>query len=99
VAQQTQPVLALGLRTVPRADLPGGGAGTSPGGGNFVVTNVSASIVSAEANVPNVRFVRIELPGQDKILSLAEVQLFQGQDNVALSGRATQSSTAFAGEA
>ncbi len=41
---------ALGLRTLPSPDLPGGGAGTSgtgQNGGNFVVTNVSATIVTA----------------------------------------------------
>lgn len=96
---RSQSLQALGLRTVPSAELPGEGAGTSLGGGNFVVTNVSASVVSAEPAVSGVRFARIELPGQDKILSLAEVQLFHGQDNVALNARASQSSTAYAGEA
>lgn len=96
---KTRHLQALGLRTVPRGELPGGGAGTSRTGGNFVVTNVSASVVSAESTVAGVRFARIELPGQDKILSLAEVQLFHGQDNVALNAQASQSSTAYAGEA
>ncbi len=98
-AIQGQPVRALGLRTVPTAELPGGGAGTSPAGGNFVVTNVSASVLSAGTEVSGVRFARIELPGQGKILSLAEVQLFNGQENVALNARTSQSSTAFGGAA
>ncbi len=38
------------------------------------------------------QYVRIELPGKDKILSLAEVQLLKGEENVALKGKATQSS-------
>ncbi|MFP6666446.1 MAG: DUF1553 domain-containing protein [Pirellulales bacterium] len=47
----------------------------------------------------NTRFVRIELPGQKKFLSLAEVQVLVGQDNVARSGTATQINTAFEGPA
>lgn len=97
--EQTQLVQALGLRTLPHAELPGGGAGTSASGGNFVVTGVSASVSTAKPEVAGVRFVRVELPGQDKILSLAEVQVFVGEVNVALKSRATQSSTAFGGEA
>jgi len=44
-------------------------------------------------------FLRIEIPGTQKILSLAEVEVFQGSENVARRGRASQSSTAFAGPA
>lgn len=39
------------------------------------------------------RFVRIELPGKEKILSLAEVQIMNGETNLAPAGKATQSST------
>ena len=39
------------------------------------------------------RFVRIELPGQKKILSLAEVQVWHSDQNLAATGKATQSST------
>ena len=39
------------------------------------------------------RFVRIELPGTKRILTLAEVEVFSGDKNVAGSGKATQSST------
>jgi hypothetical protein len=39
--------------------------------------------------------VRIELPGKDKILSLAEVEVFSGSENVARNGHARQSSVAF----
>jgi hypothetical protein len=45
------------------------------------------------------RFVRVELPGEGKILSLAEVQVFSGGANVARGGKAEQSSTAFDGPA
>jgi cytochrome c553 len=43
------------------------------------------------------RFIRIELPGKEKILSLAEVQAFRGETNVAAGKTATQSSVAFEG--
>ena len=39
------------------------------------------------------RFVRIELPGEKRILTLAEVEVFSGGKNIANSGKATQSST------
>ncbi|MCA9095685.1 MAG: DUF1553 domain-containing protein, partial [Planctomycetaceae bacterium] len=50
--------------------------------------------VSAEP-IPPVKgqFVRIELPGEKKILSLAEVEVLSGETNVAKEGKATQSST------
>jgi len=39
------------------------------------------------------RFVRIELPGEKHILTLAEVEVFSDGKNIAKSGKATQSST------
>ncbi|MCA9057023.1 MAG: discoidin domain-containing protein, partial [Planctomycetaceae bacterium] len=39
------------------------------------------------------RFVRIELPGDKRILTLAEVEVFSGGKNIARGGKATQSST------
>jgi hypothetical protein len=42
---------------------------------------------------PNVRFVRIELPGKGKLLQLAEVQVFSGGENVAVKGVASQKTT------
>ena len=41
------------------------------------------------------RWVRIELPGKNRILSLAEVQVFADGENLALAGSATQSSTEY----
>lgn len=39
------------------------------------------------------RFVRIELPGNKRILTLAEVEVFSGGKNIARTGKATQSSS------
>jgi hypothetical protein len=45
------------------------------------------------------RFVRLTLPGQARTLNLAEVQVFSGGANVALAGKAAQSTTAYGGDA
>jgi mono/diheme cytochrome c family protein len=95
-----QSIHGLALRTLPKAELPGGGAGLS--GGNFVLTNVAATLLpehDAAKPVPHARFVRIELPGKVKILSLAEVEVFSCGKNIALQGTATQSSTQYSGDA
>lgn len=67
---------------------------------------VAAKVAESPAGVMRGRFVRIDLPGdkeqypqrileantQVKVLSLAEVQIFQGDENIALAGTARQSS-------
>jgi putative heme-binding domain-containing protein len=45
------------------------------------------------------RYVRIELPGQKKTLTLAEVEVYSDGRNVARQGKATQISTAHGGDA
>jgi putative heme-binding domain-containing protein len=45
------------------------------------------------------RYVRIELPGKRKTLTLAEVEVYSDGRNVARSGKATQSSTSNGGDA
>ena len=45
------------------------------------------------------RFVRIELPGNGRTLTLAEVEVFSGGANVARKGRATQINTSNGGDA
>ncbi len=63
-------------------------------GRNFVVTRVRAALVPPEgAKGPVARFVRIELPGKEKILQLAEVEVWSDGVNVARKGAATQSGT------
>ncbi|MBI1310870.1 DUF1553 domain-containing protein [bacterium] len=81
LAKQT--VTALRLETQP--------------GPNFVISRVLVSIVPPDGTRLSGRFVRVELPGKQKMLSLAEVQAFNGNDNVAVRGKATQSSTDFGG--
>src|SRR5262249_25041108 len=45
------------------------------------------------------RFVRIELPGRRRTLTLAEVEVYSKGRNVALQGRASQKNTAYGGDA
>jgi hypothetical protein len=56
-------------------------------------------LITPSSNRPLARYVRLELPGNDKYLSLAEVEVYKGNTNIALKGEASQSSTAFGGEA
>ena len=93
-------ITALRLETIPDAGLPAGGSGRSASG-DFRLTRIAVTAQDAdkEAAGASGRFVRIELPGKQRILSLAEVQVFAGGENVATKGTATQSSVAFDGPA
>ena len=88
---------ALRLETLTHDSLPEKGPGHA--GGNFVVSQVLAAITPKGVTRPAGRYVRIELPGKAKILSLAEVQVFRGTENVARLGASKQSSVAFDGPA
>ncbi len=93
-------IAAFRLETIPDASLPAGGSGRSPSG-DFRLTRfaVAAGDAAAKDDAVSGRFVRIDLPGTTKILSLAEVQVFAGSENVAPQGNASQSSVAFDGPA
>jgi mono/diheme cytochrome c family protein len=90
------------LEALPHASLPNNGPGHS---GRFVVNKVVAAGVMPPGGIQaSGRYIRIELPGRRKMLSLAEVQVFRGtgdqaEDNIAIKGEAKQSSTAFDGPA
>ncbi len=90
-------ISAIRLETLPLETLPGKGAGH--GGGSFVVTRVLASIIPPEGSRLDGRYVQIENTGKAQFLSLAEVQVFNGAENVALTGEAKQSTTDFGGPA
>ena len=85
------------VEVLPDERPPGRGVGHADG--SFVLTRVRASVVPNAPSAPVARYVRIELPGKERILSLAEVQVFQGTNNLARSGEARQSSTAYNGPA
>lgn len=96
LAAPLRPVRALRLECLTDEKLPGSGPGHASG--NFVITNLSAVITPPTGTAASGRFVRVELPG-DKLLSLAEVQVFDGGQNVALTGEAKQVSTDYGGDA
>jgi hypothetical protein len=96
-AQTNETITALRLEVLPDDKPPGRGVGHADG--NFVVSRVLAAIAPSNAAPLVGRYLRIELPGKEKILSLAEVQVFSGSSNVALRGEARQSSTASDGPA
>jgi hypothetical protein len=85
---------AIRLEALPHESLPSHGPGRAAGG-EFVLSEISATVAPQPGAPVSARYVRIENgPGQ-KLLSLAEVQVFAGQKNVARAGKATQSSTFF----
>lgn len=86
------------LEVLPDASLPQGGVGRHSNGG-FVLNDFKVAIPMESAKPVSGRYVRIELPGKSRILSLAEVQVFHGSENVARHGKAKQSSTDFNGPA
>ncbi len=88
---------AIRLEALPDDSLPGKGPGHD--GGAFAVTGVRASIVPPGGSRPVGRYIRVELPGKEKIVSLAEVQVFRAGEDVAARGEASQSSTDFDGPA
>jgi Protein of unknown function (DUF1553)/Protein of unknown function (DUF1549)/Planctomycete cytochrome C len=88
---------AIQIEALADSALPGKGPGW--GGGNFVLSEVRALIVPPTGTKLEGKFVRVELPGTNRILSLAEVEVFSAAQNVARQGTAAQSSTAYDGVA
>lgn len=56
---------------------------------------VAAERTASPVEPIQARYVRVEIPGQRQWLALAEVQVFQGDENVARRAKASQSSTAY----
>jgi putative heme-binding domain-containing protein len=57
------------------------------------------STAAAAAGAPRGRYVRIELPGWQRTLTLAEVEVYSAGRNVARDGKAIQKNTAHGGDA
>jgi mono/diheme cytochrome c family protein len=93
-----QKITAFRLEVLPDPSQPQGGVGRHPNGG-FVLNDFGVTIPAENAKPVSGRYVRVEVPGKEKILSLAEVQVFHGSENVARHGKAKQSSTDFDGPA
>ena len=67
---------------------------------NVVINKITATRLPLNsATGISGQFVRVELPGNDKFLHLAEVQVFSSGQNIALGRKASQISTGFDGPA
>jgi len=88
-------ISAIQLEALSDPSLPGNGPGWSDG--NFVLSEVRAEILPPLETRLEGKFVRVEHPGSNRILSLAEVEVYSDGQNIALQGTASQSSTAFDG--
>jgi mono/diheme cytochrome c family protein len=83
-------ISAIRLEALPDEGLPQSGPGRAAG--NFVLNELHIAAAPLVPKPVAGRFVRVEIPGPKKTLSLAEVQVFAGAENLALAGKATQSS-------
>ncbi len=88
---------ATGLRLEALSDKSLGGNGPGLAGhGNFVLSHLELN--ARQLRAPQTRFVRIRHQ-KNAYLNLAEVEVFAGGTNVALKGKASQSTTGFNGPA
>ena len=87
----------LRITALPDEKLPSRGPGLA--GGNFVLDQVQVTEAPEGSKPLQGRYVRLELPGKDRFLHVAEVQAFWREENLARRGKASQSTTGFGGEA
>ena len=97
VSSPLETITGFKLEAIPDERLPGGGSGRSPEG-RFILSRFAAHLDTGAVS-PRGRFVRVSLPGKDRLLHLAEVEVFGGGANLARGGKASQSSTGFGGDA
>jgi len=88
-------VRAVRLEALTDASLPQGGPGRGPKG-EFSLASFSASVTQSDERRDRLpgRYVRIELPGDNRQLILSEVEVFAGGKNIALGKSTAQSSVA-----
>src|SRR5947208_15893410 len=80
-------ITALRLELLPDDSLPRQGPGRAAETGKAVLTEFQLAVRSPKTEPPRARFIRIELPGTQRVLSLAEVQIFDDSENVAPKGK------------
>jgi len=95
-ALPSQGATAIRLDALPDASLPKQGPGRSDEG-QFLLYRVTAARTASIKKLDQIpaRYVRIELFGPPRALTLAEVEVFSGGQNVARRKKATQSSVAY----
>ena len=91
-------ITALRLEALPDDSLPSCGPGHAANG-NAVLSEIQVTATPSKPTVTKARFVRVEAPGKGRFLHLAEVEVMSGGVNVARSGKASQISTDYGGEA
>ncbi|NRA95455.1 MAG: DUF1553 domain-containing protein [Planctomycetes bacterium] len=89
-------ITAIRVEALSHDTLPGKGPGRAT---NFVLNDLEVTVQRVQPRPVNGRFVRIDLPGQGKILSLAEVEITSAGKNVAKGKPARQSSVGYNGPA
>ncbi|WP_145197262.1 DUF1553 domain-containing protein [Planctomycetes bacterium Poly30] len=101
LSSEAAPLRALRLDAVSDPSLPRGGPGLAPENGNFVLTDLALRATRIDVAPVEAASVRIELPGESRILSIAEVELL-GPEGAPMAGalvNARQSTTGYGGEA
>ncbi len=86
-------ITAFRLETIPDHRLPAGGSGRSPEG-DFILSRFGIEHDTG-GRPQQGRYVRVELPGDEKFVHLAEVEVYRGKTNIARAGTASQSSTSY----
>ncbi|MAB88690.1 MAG: hypothetical protein CMJ90_04435 [Planctomycetes bacterium] len=89
-------ITAIRIEALTHETLPGKGPGRAT---NFVLNDLEVTVQREQPRPVNGRFVRIDLPGQGRILSLAEVEIASRGQNVATGKPARQSSVGYNGPA
>ena len=89
---------ALQVEVLPDPSLPDQGPGRGAKGA-FVLSDVRLDLLPEVSRSQAGRYLRLEAPGANRILSLAEVQVWSGGTNLAQRGTAKQSSTGYLGDA
>lgn len=91
-------ITALRVEVLPDASLPANGPGRAANG-NAVLSELRVTAATANGKPASAKYVRVEAPGADRMLSLAEVEIFAKDAKIRPGGKATQSSTDFGGDA
>jgi hypothetical protein len=95
-ATEVDRITAIRIEALPHESLSAGGPGRADDG-SFVVSKLEI-FQEPLRPVDGVKYVRVELPRHD-YLTMSEVQVYRGEENVAVRAKATQSSTAYEGHA
>src|SRR5947207_8317491 len=82
-------ITAVRLELLPRESLPNEGTDRAAEKANPVLSELQLAVRSPKTEPPRARFIRVELPGTQRVLSLAEIQVFNEHENLALPGKAS----------